>query len=258
MCAVSYLNTVPLVWGMLHGPQRDQFQLDFRTPAECADSLACGAADIGIVPVVEVARQRLEVVPGVGIACCGAVRSILLVSRVPASEIRTLAADSSSRTSVLLARVVIEDKFGASPAVLPMPPDLERMLEAADAALIIGDNALSVDLENLPYTVWDLGQEWLEITGLPMVFALWAGRPGCSSPAIAAAFTESWRYGVEHLEDIVREQAPLRGLPEFMVREYFARNVVFEIGPRELAGMKEFLNRAARFDILVATGKDSV
>ena len=101
VCAVSYLNTVPLVWGMLHGATtRTLFDLRFALPSECADQLASGEADIGIVPVIEMARQKLEYFRGTGIACHGAVRSILLISKVPFREIRTLATDSGSRTSV--------------------------------------------------------------------------------------------------------------------------------------------------------------
>ncbi len=113
---------------MLHGTQRGLFELDFRIPAECADQMAAGASDIGIIPSFELTRQDLEVIPGTGIACHGAVRSILLVSSRPATEIRTLAVDSSSRTSVQLARVILERKYGASYLAVPHAPDLEAML----------------------------------------------------------------------------------------------------------------------------------
>src|ERR1035437_5133133 len=122
VCAVSFLNTTPLVWGMLHGPQQGLFDLDFRIPAACADQLASGAADIGIVPSYELTRQDLQVIPGAGIACHGAVRSILLVSSRPAAEIQTVAVDTSSRTSVQLARVILERRYGARPVLIPHPP----------------------------------------------------------------------------------------------------------------------------------------
>src|SRR5262245_22871672 len=118
---------------MLHGPQRGLFDLDFQIPSICADRLARGEADIGIVPSFELTRQDLEVIPGTGIACRGAVRSILLISREPAAKIRTLAADSSSRTSVELARVILERRYGATPESIPHAPDLEGMLRVADA-----------------------------------------------------------------------------------------------------------------------------
>ena len=119
MCAVSFLNTVPLVWGLLHGRQRDQFDLSFCVPSECADRLAAGTADVGIVPAIEAARLGLEPLPGCGIASRGAVRSILLVSKVPPGRIRTLATDSSSRTSVALARIILARRYGVEPVMHP-------------------------------------------------------------------------------------------------------------------------------------------
>jgi predicted solute-binding protein len=244
VCAVSYLNTAPLVWGMLHGPQRGLFDLDFRIPAACADQVASGAADIGIVPSWELSRQDLEVIPGTGIACHGPVRSILLVSSRPAGDIRTLAADSSSRTSVQLARVVLERRHGAGPECIPHPPDLEAMLRIADAALIIGDPALRIDPARLPYRSYDLGREWVEMTGLPMVFAVWAGRRGAVTPAVTEAFLESCRYGRSHIEDIVAAEAPRREFPPELVRDYLTRHIVHELGPRDYDGMRMFLEYA--------------
>src|SRR4029079_2854493 len=111
----------------------------------CADDVASGAADIGIIPSFELTRQALEVIPGTGIACRGAVRSILLISARRADAIRTLAADNSSRTSVQLARVILERRYGATPEFVPHHPDLDAMLRVADAALVIGDPALRID-----------------------------------------------------------------------------------------------------------------
>jgi chorismate dehydratase len=246
VCAVSYLNTTPLVWGMLHGPQRGLFDLEFRIPAECADQLAAGAADIGIVPSFELTRQNLEIIPGAGIASHGAVRSILLVSSRPAEGIRTLAADASSRTSVELARVILERKFGASPEIVRHPPDLEGMLRRADAGLIIGDPALRIEPGLLPYHVYDLGAEWLELTGLPMVFAVWAGRRAAVSPAVAQAFLDSCRYGRERIDEIVASEAARREFPAELVREYLTQRIVHELGERDYRGMDLFLQYARR------------
>lgn len=244
VCAVSYLNTVPLVWGMLHGSQRGLFDLEFRIPAGCADQLASGAADIGIVPSFELTRQDLEVIPGTGIACHGPVRSILLISTRPAGQIRTLAADSSSRTSVELARVILERKYGASPTLIRHPPDLEAMLRLADAALIIGDPALRIEPARLPYFAYDLGAEWVEMTGLPMVFAVWAGRAGVVSAATAEAFGESYRFGRERMEEIVASEAARREFSPALVREYLTRNIVHTLESRDYEGMALFLRYA--------------
>ncbi len=116
---MSYLNTVPLVWGMLHGPQREDVDLSFSIPSVCAEELDREQIEVGLVPVAEIARQGLDIVPGVGISCLGAVRSILLFSRVPWRQVRTLAADRSSRTSVELARVILRERYGVEPQVTP-------------------------------------------------------------------------------------------------------------------------------------------
>jgi predicted solute-binding protein len=229
---------------MLHGPQQGLFDLDFRIPSGCADDLAAGAADIGIIPSFELTRQDLEVIPGAGIACRGPVRSILLISSRPAPEIRTLAADSSSRTSVELVRIVLERRYGAAPVSISHPPDLDAMLRIADAAVIIGDPALRIDPARLPYYVYDLGGEWVEMTGLPMVFAVWAGRQGVVTPEVAEAFRESCRYGRARIQEIVASEAPRRGFPPEFVEEYLTRRIVNELGPREYQGMDLFLSYA--------------
>ena len=248
MCAVSYLNTVPLVWGMLHGEQQGLFDLLFRVPAECADMVASGAADIGIIPSFELIGRDFGIVPGVGIACRGAVRSILLVSRRPANEIRILAADSSSRTSVVLARIILARRYGAEPTVARRPPDLPSMLGEADGALIIGDPALHIDPETTPFHVYDLGREWMEMTGLPMVFAVWAGPREFLTPQVAAAFQDSCAFGLRSLERIAAEEAPARGLTTDLVRRYLGSHVVFELGSPERQGMEFFLRCARELD----------
>jgi len=230
---------------MLHGPQQGQFDLDFRVPSACADALQSGAADIGIVPTYELTRQQLEILPGTGIACRGAVRSILLVSTKPFAEIRSVAADTSSRTSVQLARVVLERRYGANAVLIPHAPDLDAMLQVADAALVIGDPALRIDPEALPYRTADLGAEWVEMTGLPMVFAVWAGRRGVVTPDVVAAFQASCQYGQDHLDEIVAAESAQRGFAPEFVREYLTRHIVHDLGEREYEGMDRFLNYAA-------------
>jgi predicted solute-binding protein len=177
-----------------------------------------------------------------------------LISKVPGESIRTLATDSSSRTSVILSRIILAEKFGVKPEVVSMAPDLNAMLEVADAALIIGDAALHIDPKALPYRVWDLGEEWTKMTGLPMVFAVWAGRNVRNVYALSHSLTDSLRHGLKNVEDIVKQQAPLIGLPEQFVRDYFAHNIAYEIGAREIHGMEAFLKLAVPFDTLKTTG----
>ena len=244
MSAVSYLNTVPLVWGMLHGAQKDLFDLSFDIPADCARRLAQGEADIGIVPAAVLPELGLEIIRGAGIAARGAVRSILLISKVPPAEIGTLALGASSRTSAVLARIVLRDRYGATPRCVTMPPDLPTMLEAADAALVIGDPALRIDPREAPHTALDLGEEWFRMPGLPMVFAVWAGRPEVVTPEIELAFRDSARYGAEHLDEIVLCESEKRGFSKELAREYLTRNIVNELTEREYEGLRRFLELA--------------
>jgi chorismate dehydratase len=240
LCAVSFLNTVPLVWGMLHGSQSAVFDLSFAVPSECADRVARGEADLGILPVAEIQRLDLPYLPDVGIACTGAVRSILLVTKVPPAEIRTLAGDSSSRTSVMLARVVLARRYGIYPGLRTIAPDLETMLADCDAALIIGDPALRTEPNLLPYEVLDLGSVWMEMTGLPFVFALWSGAGKFMGDGFRRAFADSCRFGLDRIDDIVRLEAPERGFSEDVVRTYLTKHVEFLLTPDHLRGLELF------------------
>jgi chorismate dehydratase len=242
--AVSYLNTLPLVYGMLKGPQKALVDLTFSTPSVCAAQLDGGAIDVGLVPVAEIARQGLEIVPGLGIAAQGAVRSILLFSKVPWHSVRTLATDSSSRTSVELARVVLRERFGVTPVLLPSEPNLDRMLESADAALIIGDPALRIEPSELPYEWLDLAEAWSALTHLPFVFAAWAGKPGIPVESVAALALGSYRFGWEQVAEIVRTESAPRGISESLADRYLRHHLWYEIGPKELAGWEAFLSMA--------------
>ena len=255
MCAVSFLNTVPLVWGMLHGPQRDHVNLEFRLPSACAARMSAGEADVGLVPSIEAARQGLEIIPGCGIACRGAVRSILLVTRVAPERIRTLASDTSSRSSAMLARIILAKRYGAEPTVVEMAPQLPLMLAAADAALLIGDPALRLRPEHLPAMTLDLGAEWWEMTGLPMVFAVWASRKdNARLPGLAEILAGSSRYGLERVEEIVKREAGPRNVPEALAREYLKERIVLDLGDCEYEGMRLFLQYASEFDTVVSSG----
>lgn len=240
VCAVSFLNTVPLVWGMMHGQQRDLFELSFSVPSECADRVAAGQADLGIVPVAEIQRFGWPYLKDTGIACRGPVRSILLISKTPPQEIRTLAADSSSRTSVMLTRIILGRKYGARPRILTHAPDLSGMLATADAALIIGDPALRIEPKELPYRVLDLGQEWTAMTGLPMVFALWAGPDEDVAGRHRQAFVDSWRFGLNRMEDIIAVSQQERKLPADVIRRYLTEHIAFELTAEDLRGLDLF------------------
>ena len=243
--AVSYLNTVPLVWGMLHGPQSEEVELSFSIPSACAREVEENKTHIGLVPVAEIARLGLEAVPGVGITCLGAVRSILLFARVPWREVRVLAADLSSRTSIQLALVILRERYGAEPQAIQMRPVLGEMLATgADAALIIGDPALTIDPDETGLEWLDLGMEWFSLTQLPMVFAAWAGKPGIPVEALTALTRNSYHFGKSRLPDIIDAEHPKRRISRELADRYLRDHIRFEIGPAEQRGLEVFLELA--------------
>lgn len=238
--AVSYLNTWPLVWGFLYGPGRGLFDFRFDLPADCADALGTGDAAIGLVPSAELDRLGLDYLPDLGIACEGAVRSILLISKRPYSQIRTLAVDSGSRTSVALARILLAERHGCQPLFRQMQPRLDDMLTHCDAALIIGDPALRIEPDRLAYQTMDLGAEWVAWSGLPMVFAVWAGKSAHLTAEVARAFADSREWGRTHIDDMVARAAEERGFCEDLVRKYLTVHIAYELGPRHRQGMDLF------------------
>lgn len=216
-----------------------------------ADRLAAGTLDVGLVPSIELARiPGLTVLPGLAIAATHEVRSVLLVSKVPIGEIASVALDENSRTSAALVRMILEDRYGLAPVFRQAQANLAEMLATADAALIIGDPALTVPREQ--YVVLDLAGEWLEMTGLPFVFAVWAAREEIVTAELVVPFTESFETGLAELDQIIAETAEESGLPAAILRDYFTRNLRYRMGPAEQAGLAEFLRRAESHGLTTA------
>ncbi len=172
------------------------------------------------------------------------VRSILLLSRMPWKRVRTVAADHGSRTSVQLARVILRERFGVEARIAPHAPALEDMLATSDAALIIGDPALQIPLENASFDWLDLGAEWLALTDLPFVFAAWAGKPGFPLARIGAITRASYEFGKSRLLEIAEQEHPSRGISRDLAERYLTQHIRYEIAAREQAGLEAFLRLA--------------
>lgn len=253
--AISFLNTAPLMWDFEHGGLRRDFDVTYTVPAACAEQLRLGTADVGIIPIIAYHTiPDLRVVPGVSISASGPVRSILLISKVPVEEIRKVAADSASRTSVALNRVLFRKYWGGKREFIAMEPDLDLMLQAADAALIIGDPALTADRSR--YICYDLAEEWTRLTGKPFVFAFWAVRAAALARRrldLARVFQASRDHGLQHVDDIARAWAPRVGLSQADVRSYLTENIEYDLDEEKLAGMNLFLEYALETGVLAGT-----
>ena len=256
--AISYLNTAPLMWDFEHGNSGKDFDISYTVPSACAQALADGRADIGIIPAAAYAQiPGLQVLPDVAIASRRAVRSILLVSKVPIEQVRTIALDTSSMTSVALTKVLFEKWLGGGRTFTPMTPDVEAMLAECDAGLLIGDPSLRVDRAR--FHTLDLAEKWIRYTGRPFVFAFWAVRGDAlrdASPSLdlAAVFQNSRDHGLESasLNQIAHEWAPRLDISETDVKSYLSQNIHYQLDAGCLEGLRLFYQYAAEIGVLPA------
>jgi chorismate dehydratase len=248
--AISYLNTAPLMWDFEHGDAAADFDISYTLPSQCAASLRQGSADLGIIPAAAYASiPDLAILPGVAIASRRAVRSILLVSKVPLEEIRTVALDTSSMTSVALTKVLFEKWWGGARTFTAMTPDIEQMLQTHDAGLVIGDPALRIDRSR--YITYDLAEEWIRLTGKSFVFAFWAVRQDALKNVprdldLATVFQESRDHGLlaKNLDRIASEWGPRLALSQENVKSYLTENIHYFLDPACLQGMELFFKYA--------------
>jgi len=255
--AISFLNTAPLMWDFEHGDAGRDFQIDYTLPSACAAALAAGEADIGIIPAFTYAEiPGLVMLPNIAIAAKDRVRSILLVGKKPIEDVRSVAADTSSRTSVALLQVLFAKFFGGQRELTPHPPQLEKMLHDHDAALLIGDPALKVPLD-AGYHVYDLAHIWRGVTGQPFVFAFWAVRLDAlhrqaKNVCLTKVFQQSRDRGLEaaSLKVIAKEWSAKLGLSEADIHSYLTENIHYYLDRENHAGLKLFFQFAQEIGLI--------
>jgi len=252
---IQFINCLPLYYGMVKQDVLLDVDLIRADPAELAQMILVGELDVAPIPAIEYARHAddLVLLPDISISSDGEVQSILLVSKVPAEQLAadsTIALAGNSRTSQVLARILLEKRWGASPTYVEMPPDLPAMLRDADAALLIGDEAIRTYWE--PPTdllTYDLGTEWKAWTGLPMVYAVWAARRdfALQQPEAARAVVDSLggslAYCRDHLDDISEYAARWEHFGADRFRSYFDA-LQFRFDARYRDGLKRYLTEA--------------
>lgn len=249
--AVHYLNVRPLVHGLGVDPR---FRVRFDAPSRCASLLADGSIDLGMIPSIEYARAgEYRIVPGCSISSLGEVASVALFTRIPVDRVRSVAADTSSRTSVALLQILCARRFGVEPEFRPMPPDPMEMLARCDAALIIGDAALFLDHDALGAAKIDLGIEWRELTGLPFVWAFWAGRAGAADAEVVRRLNRARDEGTRYLEEIGLEYSPGDQRRAEIGARYLRDNMRYGFGGPEQAAIAAFYREAAALGLAPAT-----
>jgi chorismate dehydratase len=276
IAAIRFLNPAPLMWDFEHEPHKSEleqrYSLDWMMPSACADRLALpidhpDAADIGLVPIAALATTPgLRIIPGCTIAAKRKVRSILLVRRAsqPLKEIKTIAADTSSQASLAYTKIMFKRWWNSEATFLPHRPDLDPMLDIADAAMLIGDPALYALEERQNHEertgqeliYHDLAEEWITLTGVPWVSAVWAIREaslaasGRTLDEIAADFTTSRDRGLANIEELVAEWSARMTIPANTIRTYLTSNIFYHLDEECLNGLEVFFTYAAAHGIL--------
>ena len=249
--AVGYLNARPLVYGLDELPR---FELRFDVPSVCARLLHRGAIDIGLIPSIEYLRGGpYAIVPDLAIVSHGPVASVMLYVTKPVGDVRSIAMDTSSCTSVALTRVLCRQLFRIQPAIEARGPDLADMLSRCDAALVIGDNALFLDPQaGAGIEAIDLGEAWRHLTGLPFVYAFWAGRPGVLQPEDVGALQHARDEGTRRSDELARQylaDAPGR---QALGARYLRENIRYQLGDDERAGLEAFYRYALEAGLVTA------
>ncbi len=269
---VEFLNTAPLVWGFTDGPLTGKYDLSFTLPSQCAEALRRGDADIAIIPAIEYQRmENVVVLPGMGVAAKGEVRSILVVAKRPIEKVKRIALDTSSRSSAALVRLLAAEHWKIHPEFVDAAPDASEMLKVADAALVIGDPALRIalkmealagkapsgeecckgDPESMPVPgfetlfVYDVAFQWQELTGKPCVLAIWAGRREAVTLEALADFEASKAYGLGRIREIAEGASLKLDLPVRALERYLSENIHFGLEEEYLAGLRLYYEKAA-------------
>ncbi len=269
VAAIGFLNPAPLMWDFEHPPLDEvlaqRYSIDRMSPAECAVRLESGTADIGLVPIAALAATPgLRILPGCTIASKGRVRSLILVrrARLPLNGLRTVAADIASRTTLAYARILFHQWGNPAVSFIPHTADLERMLELADAAILIGDPALLAledqanrfarTGEELAYH--DLAEEWHTLNRLPFVSAVWAAAAtvGSWDESVVEDLIRSRDHGLANINALAAEWAPRFPLPQSSIRSYLAENIHYLLDDECMEGMRAFFRMAAQYGVLPA------
>jgi len=277
---VQYLNTAPLVWSFTNGPLAGKYDLSFTVPSQCAEALRTGAADIAIIPAIEYQRiPGLVVLPDLAIASQNRVRSLLIVSKKPIEQVRSIALDRSSRSTQALTRILAAEHWKIDPEFFETEPDLSVMLPTADAAMIIGDPALriSIAIEGKSavssegravcqaatlgitgaeiFHVYDVVGEWRKFSGLPAVMAVWAARREIVTPEVLADFASSRDFGLTQIAAVSLEAARELELPRQALESYLRYNIDFSLGEENRRGLERYFQEAAKLGLIAREKK---
>lgn len=241
--AVSYLNTIPFVYGLQQTPIKDDINLMLDYPAECARKVINGEADLGLVPVAAIPSIPLyNMVSDFCIGADGPVRTVVLMSHTPIESIERVYLDYQSRTSVVLAKVLSHNLWSIDPEWTPFTQEHSlKDIDPYDGLVIIGDKVFEHE-SHFKYK-YDLAEEWKKLTGLPFVFAAWTANKKMDNRFVDT-FNNALRKGVENIKESIEQYPPL-GLSKDEAEKYLRNNISFEFTKEKREGLKLFWSLAS-------------
>ena len=250
--AVSFLNTKPLIYPLLENqqfPGSEAIELSLAVPSRLATELKDGDIDVGLIPIIEYFRTDSEyrIIRDISICSRGPVLSIQLLSRVPIPAIRSVALDTSSRSSRALVQIVLAEKYNLHPVFHSCPPTINPGEADTDAVLLIGDAALR-RLGATDYTV-DLGSEWTTLTSLPFVYACWVARGDSELGQVPQTLSNAKECGINRIPEIVQIESQKLGFPETLCRDYLTKHIFYDLGDAEIAGLRKFYELAVKYGL---------
>ena len=232
---VSYLNAKPLIYGFENGMMADQIDLIADYPSSIASQLLEKKIDIGLVPVAIIPQMKeYHIIGNYCIGAVGEVASVCLFSDAPVHEIETIILDYQSRTSVALLKLLLKDHWKINPAFIEGVPGYEKEISGTTAGLVIGDRAM-LQRKNSPY-VYDLSDAWMEMTGLPFVFAVWLSNKPLSDDFIAE-FDKANQLGFENLDEIITKFSD----SGYDLHEYYTKYISYRLDEDKKKGLNQFL-----------------
>lgn len=234
---VSYLNTRPLLYGIEHSPVIKHIELIQDYPSRIASQLVDGSIDLGLVPVAAIPRmKKSHIITDYCIGCNGPVASVCIFSEVPIEEVNELLLDYQSRTSVSLAKLLLKEYWRLDPKLVDTRNEYQSLIRGKTAGLLIGDRALAQ--RKISPFIYDLGEAWLQHTGLPFVFACWISNKKLPDEFIAS-FDEANRWGVQHIEEVIKKNPSTI----FDLKKYYSTHISYILDSKKKEGLNLFLEK---------------
>ena len=253
--SVSYLNAKPLIYGL---DEADALHLSLEVPAKLMGGLRDGRFDVALLPIIDYQRLNgVRILTSGGIGSDGTTLTVRVFSRVPVGQVRTLACDTHSHSSVALARVIFAEAYGVTPTFVDLDTDDPRAASTAEARLLIGDKVVCEEPAGFPHQL-DLGDAWKRLTGLPFLFAAWVARDGVDLGDLPGRLSAAKRAGLADVDGLVRRFAVPRGWPADLARRYMTEFLKYDVGPRQLEAVRLFHALAFKHGMLAAPPRELV